>query len=214
MEVITNLVRDIAVIVILASFMEMLLPNSNMKRFVQVILGLFILITILNPIVNFLNEDLSTHVNAWQFQANPGELEEIMAQGMSLAQTSDDNALRQYEQRLEQQISGLVTLIPEVDNVKVKVDAGGNITKGFGNIESIYVLVAEEEISGSNASHEEIVIDIEPIRIELEEDKKQNDLSSIESTGDRRQGAIAKEIKDLIGNFYGIANHKIFVEFD
>lgn len=45
-------VEGIAVAVIIASIFEMLLPNGNIKKYVKIVLGIFIIFNIISPFVN------------------------------------------------------------------------------------------------------------------------------------------------------------------
>jgi len=49
MAVLTEIVKTFLVIIILASFLELLLPEGKVKPFVRFAIGLFILIAVLNP---------------------------------------------------------------------------------------------------------------------------------------------------------------------
>ncbi|MGF7185824.1 stage III sporulation protein AF [Desulfitispora alkaliphila] len=209
MDTLTNLVRDIAVIVILASFMEMLLPTSNMKRFVQLVLGLFIIITILTPITAALNQDLSRQVSAWNFQVEEDQLDQILAQGKEISQISNQEALRSYEKNIEKQITGLMALIPEISDAQVDVSAEELSATGFGGIKGVHVIVSKngQVDRGSQKEQIEGIDEIEPIEIEIDlnggESKKEVELSGL---------SIEKRIKELIANFYGIPADKIHVE--
>ena len=45
-------VEQIAVTVIIASIFEMILPNGNLKKYIKIILGIYILFSIISPFVN------------------------------------------------------------------------------------------------------------------------------------------------------------------
>ena len=47
-----NWIQGIAMAVILASIFEMLLPNGNLKKYIKVVLGLYIVFSIISPFVN------------------------------------------------------------------------------------------------------------------------------------------------------------------
>ena len=54
-------IKNIVVILLLTSFVELLLPESDLEKYTRVVLGLFIVIAILNPILNLFN-------NSYNFQ--------------------------------------------------------------------------------------------------------------------------------------------------
>jgi len=51
METIYLIVRNIIFIILLAFFLEMLLPLKETRRFLEVVVGLFVVLSILNPLV-------------------------------------------------------------------------------------------------------------------------------------------------------------------
>ena len=51
MEVLVTIVKNLLVIVVIASFLEILLPDSSVRPFVRFAIGLFVILAILNPIL-------------------------------------------------------------------------------------------------------------------------------------------------------------------
>ena len=51
-EFLSNWIQGIAIAVIIASIFEMLLPNGNIKKYVKVILGIYIVFCIIAPFTN------------------------------------------------------------------------------------------------------------------------------------------------------------------
>lgn len=49
--------REIILVVLLASFVELLLPSKSMERYARLVLSLLILLTMLSPIVSLLKGD-------------------------------------------------------------------------------------------------------------------------------------------------------------
>ncbi|GBF72653.1 hypothetical protein PA598K_00916 [Paenibacillus sp. 598K] len=66
--------RQIIAIVLLAGIVELLLPSNAYQRYVRLVLGLFILLALLSPILTLLQGELGTRLEAsirdWQSTAN------------------------------------------------------------------------------------------------------------------------------------------------
>ncbi|MGD8191549.1 stage III sporulation protein AF [Brevibacillus ginsengisoli] len=69
MELLTLWLKKIILLVLLAAFLDLILPNTNMQRYVKMVMGLIILIMILSPLFSFLHlsqEDLAIQLNRYQ----------------------------------------------------------------------------------------------------------------------------------------------------
>lgn len=121
MEALKELVRNLAAIIILTSVIEMVLPNSKMRNYVRLMLGLFVIVIILNPILAFLGSSGDFSTQAWVEPSHNDQLNEIMGDAQELSVQSRDIVLDDYSQKVEQQIAALVKLSPEVNEVEVEV---------------------------------------------------------------------------------------------
>ncbi len=120
MNTLRDLVRNLAVIVLLAAFMEMLLPAGNMRRFVKMVMGLFIIITLLNPIMTILHQEPSFEVTAWQ-SAAPVSLNSILQNGQQISAAAREAASQEYRQRLGRQMLALAQLVKGIEITQVEV---------------------------------------------------------------------------------------------
>lgn len=56
--------KQIIAVVLLAGLIDLLLPNKTMQRYVRLVAGLIILLTLLSPIIRLLQGDFDTRLNA------------------------------------------------------------------------------------------------------------------------------------------------------
>lgn len=218
MEIIKNVVREIAIIVLLATFLEMLLPKSNMKRFVQVILGLFILISILTPIANlFTSDDFAFHFEAWQYQpaASNHQLEEILAQGQRLYEKAEEASLREYERKLENQIKALIVMIPEVNHAHVSVKVGADLRGNYGQIEKVIIRIFDDPETQAVQGNQEIQLkEVEDVIIEISQEATTTQQEIAATQAKRLLKNTEKDVIYLVSNFYGLPSEKIEVYFE
>jgi stage III sporulation protein AF len=66
MSVLTEIVRNILVIIIMASFLELLLPEGAIRPFVRFAIGLFVLIAVLNPVLGYFFDDSNFQITWWE----------------------------------------------------------------------------------------------------------------------------------------------------
>jgi len=122
-----TLVRNLAVILLLATFLEMLLPNKSMRGFVQMVMGLFVISAVLAPITTFLHTPLEMEIPAWTATSSQ-DLPVIATEGPGL-KLARDAVQEQYRQILVHQIKALALSSDGVEGAEVDVEfeegAGG-----------------------------------------------------------------------------------------
>ncbi|SHH54274.1 stage III sporulation protein AF [Sporanaerobacter acetigenes] len=62
-EFIKDWIVDIVYMSIFISFLEIVLPRGNMKRFIDMIIGFLIIIVVINPFIKFINKDIDIERN-------------------------------------------------------------------------------------------------------------------------------------------------------
>jgi len=122
-----TLVRNLAVILLLATFLEMLLPNKSMRGFVQMVMGLFVISAVLAPITTFLHTPLEMEIPAWS-ATSPQDLPAIATEGQG-QKLARDAVQEQYRQILINQIKALALSSDGAGGAEVDVEfeegAGG-----------------------------------------------------------------------------------------
>ncbi|WP_209123084.1 stage III sporulation protein AF [Alkalihalobacillus sp. BA299] len=59
MSFLTEWLTNIIIFILLATILELLLPNSNMQRYVKMVVGLLLLVIILNPLLSIFSKDIN-----------------------------------------------------------------------------------------------------------------------------------------------------------
>lgn len=119
MEGLKSLIRNLAFILLLATFLEMLLPNKSMRGFVQLVMGLFVIAAILNPLADFLRLEYSNEVPAWV--TVPSTEMPVLAAESDTAEAGKSAVREQYKRILINQIKILVNAVDGVKDSEVEV---------------------------------------------------------------------------------------------
>lgn len=91
-EALSLWLQKIILVVLIATFLDMLLPNSGMQRYVRMVMGLLILLTIISPILEIVKKDLTAEKIAMRImKLNSG------------ATQNEWEQMKQYSERLMQQ---------------------------------------------------------------------------------------------------------------
>lgn len=134
MQMLTEIVRNIVVIILLITFLQMLLPSQSMQRFIKVAMGLFVLISFLNPFLDLLNA-----VKQEDFA--------VMASRQAYAQENS------FRQRVEEQIAAMLKIVHGLQDLQVKVQIARNSPNvQRKTIKEVIVLLEQEKKQSGNLS--------------------------------------------------------------
>ncbi|MBG9793536.1 stage III sporulation protein AF [Paenibacillus dendritiformis] len=110
--------KEIIMVILLAAFIDLLLPNRSMQRYVKLMLSLIILLTLLSPVLRLFDSNVTAELaREWDtlLATSPADspegktLEQIRREGERLARAREQEALRlagaQMEASMKEQIN-------------------------------------------------------------------------------------------------------------
>ncbi len=110
MSFIYEWVTNIILIILLATILELLLPSSAFQKYVKVVIGLLLIISILNPLIKFFSVDLNSQLASFQLEGSgedQEQLKNLIENKKSEIQASQDAyILEQMAVQLRQQVEG------------------------------------------------------------------------------------------------------------
>ncbi|MDR3270618.1 MAG: stage III sporulation protein AF [Peptococcaceae bacterium] len=112
------LVRNLIVILLLATFVEMLLPSAQMQRFVRLIMGLFVIAAVLQPVNAFLHTPLAMDIPAW---VTPPRTDVAVWAGEEPEQAAQGAIVEHYRSILSNEIRSLALGVNGVRDAQVSV---------------------------------------------------------------------------------------------
>lgn len=206
-------VKNLCLALIVVSILEMLLPNNKTKKYVKMVMGLYILFSIIEPFIENSNE-LKFNVEDLYNQYSV----ETLAESENVNQKSMDSRLDElYKQKLENDI---VQKLDEEGYVVEDCDVKAHISSNDTGIELITIKIKEKKDNSNendeNQSNEtmnieeKIVNEIQKIqKVEINVSKNQ-DNSSDESTQSEQQNKnITKNdikiVKQFLIKEYGVS---------
>ncbi|MRN53560.1 stage III sporulation protein AF [Paenibacillus monticola] len=128
--------REIILVVLLAAFVEMLLPSKSMERYARLVLSLLVLLTMLSPIVSLLKGDAASELSvAMANQEKDGgllagakqgddSLQKILADGQMLAKGRQEQSLKLAADEIAGQMRDQITSETGVRGAQVTVKLG------------------------------------------------------------------------------------------
>ena len=159
MEFIIGVMRQISIIAVLASFLELLLPNGEMQKFIRFFMGLFILAAFLNPLIKgqLLDKEMALSEMADIIQMEDGQMttEEILAAGEKMDGALVAQAESEIKEEVSLQILALVRLVPGVEQAAADIVLRQDDRGGFF-IETVSLSI----VADSGADKSQIEADI------------------------------------------------------
>lgn len=209
MDILRQLIQTIVVIVILAVFLEMLLPKGDMRRYVKMVMGLLIIMVVLQTVTGVINSDLLREipdVTEAPSGYNPVPLENIMAAGQSLSDANRQEAAQQYSRGIARQVMSLAALNHDLQ----VVDASVQLHESTNEINSITVFCSSADQPPAPITEDKNGPGIQPVIISTTGKDKPGD-PGVQPTASEMQAA--SDITDLVANFYNLRREQVKIEF-
>lgn len=198
--------QGIIVAVIIATIIEMILPNGSSKKYVKVVIGIYILFTIISPIIS----KLSNKIDINEF-LNTEKYEQIFAK-------SDENISQKVEKNNNKTIKDIYISNLETD-IKSKL-----LEKGYG-VSSTYIKIknddtyALEELkidlykktseTSETSETKESKNNISVNKVEIQVDKKSNNITSNQVDISQINENEKNELKEYLSKTYNINANNI-----
>ncbi|MFC4103834.1 stage III sporulation protein AF [Paenibacillus xanthanilyticus] len=180
MDWLAGWLRQIIAVVLLAGIVDLLLPNKAMQRYVRLVAGLIILLTILSPIMGVLQGDFGTKLHesfdAWLTSAPDKQykmptLQDIQRDAEQMKRKQEDAAAALAEKNLAAAMAEEITKKTglAVERVKVTLERSGSASEA--KLASVAVaLIPPEETSSADVSGERPIGEVgavQPVEIDV-----------------------------------------------
>lgn len=208
-EFLSSWAKSLGLAIIIVSILEMLLPNNKTKKYIRMILGIFILFNIISPFVG--NKDL-LNIDNFDLDSYTTTKETSNIDQKSM----DDKIIELYTKELEKDITSKVEQQGfEVSNCKVEAQIGNEdeetkITKINLKIKNKYIKTNDTSNTQkeSNTIEDKIIVEVQKIKPvdDINNENTDNNLTStIGQTGDmqndesnlKKQSVTRVEIQNL-----------------
>jgi stage III sporulation protein AF len=210
MGIIRELVQTIVVIVVLAVFIEMLLPRGDMRRYVKMVMGLLVILAVLQTAANAVHSELMRDVpGITMSDAGAPPLDEIMAAGKQLSELNRDEAAQKYREGIAGQVLSLARLNSKVHAVDAVVSTGGEMNE-IREITIIFSTTGDKYLGGAGKT--ERPVDVEPVMIDVDRNETTRDTGNAAMPGPEEKKA-ALEVTMMVAEFYNLQPGQVKYEF-
>ncbi len=201
-EFVKSWITNIVVVIFFIAFIEILLPTSNMKKYINMILGLLIIIVIINPIIKLMSSDININREVFYNLQSYNTFE--MERESKYVESQNQQITEVYKKKLENEISEFVKTDIDYDVLDVKISINENIkAKDFGEITGIEVYLGTKNNNNNQNQHNIKIDEIERVAVNTDKTNiSQND--KVNSPG-------FEEIIASISSYYKVPKEKIII---
>jgi len=205
-------VKNIVFVVLLASFVDLLLPNASMQKYARVVLGMLVILIIITPILEVFGDSISISAITKEFESDLtlgntistlGSIDTVRQKG---EQEYQDNILEQVEVNMKINLKQILEerLNIVINNLILKTDVIG----GVWEINQITIYATNTE--NLNTGKEDSIRMVEAVGIKNVV-VNNGDTLVITNEIDEENKKIISDIKEIIEDEWNIKKEKIAV---
>lgn len=206
MELLREWIITIISTIIFIAFVEILIPNSKQKRYIDMVVGFLIVIVILNPLINIINSGIDFEGEILEV-SNELELATAKNRVDNIKFNNNEAIVKLYKDKISIQLKNRIEENTEylVEEAIVKIEEDiENVN--FGSINSFDITLKGDFKNEKNK--DSVESKIEPVQINIAIDKKSN--NTVEANSILIDNEVDL-IKDDISNFYSLDRESITI---
>ena len=189
--------KGIIVAVIISTIIEMILPDNTSKKYIKIIIGIFVVYTIISPVIDqFMGQSIDDYLNF----DDSIETSSNAVESNTISNNAQSSIKRIYKQNLE-------------NDLKVKLSEQGYIAESVAiyisnddtyGLEKVELKIQKKETPKTNEKQtQSIVQSIKSVKVKLEGSSNESD--GVLNEDDKNK------IKEYVKNTYEIDINKVFV---
>jgi stage III sporulation protein AF len=216
MSILTLWIKKLILLVLLATFLELLLPTNAYQKYVRMAMGLLILLTLLTPLLEIFQKPITLDQLGGFYQSTENgqgiDMERIQALSQQLVSHQDETTT----QYVQTQIKDLVAKqVEEQYQVKVEtVDV--KLKKDSENQQSINQIVVHLQRNEAQMASEESeqggMKPMDPVDVDINLDSPSNKSSSVPVI--QEDSPQLKRIQTDIATAWNLTNKQVFVKWN
>lgn len=191
MELIVKWVKNVIFLIMITTFLMLFLPNSEIKKYVKVIMGFFIISVFISPFTNLFNNDVDSIYEFIPEENIQKDWEELESEGKNIEESNNQYLKNNYQTQIKDRIKEYLDF--EFPDYKKEVAIK---TDHEFEIEKVEINLFKDQIQN---------IEIEPVDIDSDNEiQNQN-----EEKMNREEEQLVFEIQNKIGNTFQIPSSRI-----
>ncbi|MBP1934178.1 stage III sporulation protein AF [Ammoniphilus resinae] len=221
---ISGWLQGIILLILLASLLDLILPNSGVQRYVKFVMGLLILLAIITPIMQIFKTDLSPEKLALKIlQMNSGNTQEglhqVSANASKLASEND----KDVQVFVQEQLASLIKEKVQEDfgitvsSIKLSLQKDLQIEQEYPEISSVQLILDKDMLDPKNGGEENSgsIDPIEPVTIQVSGESSQSaSTNSSDSELSLEQRKLLNEIAEYVASTWNIDRRQVIAKVE
>lgn len=199
-EFINHWVKSVAMIFVLVSIIEIVIPNNNLKRYVNMFIGFLIIIVIITPFVRLIDSSYDIEREIFKNTIDRIEIQKVSNDEILLTQEKQIKEL--YISKIKNDVLETIREVTDyhISNVNISIFEDKN---SFGNVKDIEIVLKDKKGEIVDEDNSIKVINIGEISIDNTEEE--NTMKKKEEEKER--------IIEHLNNKYNVSkdNIKVFI---
>lgn len=201
MEFITSWVQGIIVAVIIGTIIEMLLPNGNSKKYIKVVIGVYIVFNIVSPVINKFTGNKFELNSIIDINKYEDKISSYEADTKNLENTNNSNIKEVYILNLKKDIKAKIEDKGYIVNsIQIEIENNDEYT-----VKNIDMTLSKRE-NKKEESEDKNINEIEQVNIEV---KIENNTTQKTSEMTRLMEKEKDEVKEYVSSVYEINKNNI-----
>ncbi|MCT4565278.1 MAG: stage III sporulation protein AF [Maledivibacter sp.] len=196
-------IKNIVTVIILMSFLEILVPNGKIKKYLKLIFGFIVMLIILNPIINFINNNDELENEVFKI-SNELTKKEYSFINSNIENKQIEQLASLYKNRIEEDIVFRVESKYDVRVTRVNVEIDSSTEEKMGEIKGLELIVTEKK---EKTKQEAIPI----VKIDISDSEGKNVQNNSINGEENLNNGLMKKIQEDITNIYSLDDNKVIV---
>lgn len=148
--------KDITILFIIISLIDLIMPKGSMKRYINFVIGLLIIFTVINPFINLskIKFNLDKEVFNNLYKTSPEYMEKLI-------KSQDSKIEELYTEKISEEIGQVLKRYTNHNILDITIDIEKN-DGVYGTINNIDIVLVENEIENQEKN---INIKIKPVSL-------------------------------------------------
>lgn len=194
-----NWILNITAVVIFITIIELIFPNSSMKKYIKMIVGLLVILVIINPMLEIIDGKFQLEEDIFKASSSI-QKQELVLNVKQLKGAQKKQIISVYKDRMEKYIKDQIEFNNTIHVLNIDATIEENFDdENFGNIKKIAIVLSESK----KQLLKEGIQPVSNVNIHINENTKNIKITENDH--------VLKEIREQIHKYYGLAENNIHI---